>query len=244
MKTVGHKDDSTFEYKLIDFFTNQWQTLATLVILAIVISGGIVSYRYFERSKEKQAQEQLYVLQKALKDKTKEIDQTAAKVPAQTKTPETLVKNYGDILPKFTTFIGDHEGRKAAYMAAIQVASLAVDYKDFARAENILKMVINMPSRHDVFWDLVNGQYTGVLIQEGKCEQAIPILKEIANSKPHAFFQAHALLRLGACYIKTKSYNKAEDAFVRIQTDFPQSEAALEARDLKRLILIRRGQKS
>ncbi len=254
VKTVSHQDDSTFEYKLIDFFTNQWQTLATIALLAIVVFGGVVSYRYFERSKEKQAQEQLYVLQKALKDKTKEITQVPAvqksgdsvsAAPAEpVKTPETLAKNYGDILAKFTKFISRHQGRKAAYMAAIQAAALAVDYKDFSRAESVLKMVINVPSRHDLFWGLVNGQYTGVLIQEGKCEQAIPTLKKIADNKSHAFFQAHALLRLGACYIKMKKYDKAEDAFVRIQTDFPQSEAAFEARDLKRLILIRRGQKS
>ncbi len=262
------QDDSTFQYKLIDFLTNQWQSLAMIVILAIVVSGGFVSYQYFERSKEKSAQEQLFVLQNKLNDKTKQIDQAyqdavaaqqkqvasetkskkkAAKIQPPmppVKTPETLAQNFGDILPQFTAFIRSHEGRKAAYMAAIRAASLAADYKDFKQAENILQLVINEPKHKDLFWGLLNGQYSGVLIQENKCEQAIPILEKIADNPAHAFFQAHALLRLGACYIQIKNYDKAEDAFVRIQTDFPQSEAAYEARDLKRLILIRQGQKS
>src|SRR6185312_13789263 len=109
------QDDSTLEYKLIDFLTNQWQTLAMIVVLALVVAGGFVSYRYFQRSKEKRAQEQFYVLQKALEDKTKTVDQ-AAQAKAD-KTPDALAKNFGEILPQFTSFIRAHEGSKAAYIA-------------------------------------------------------------------------------------------------------------------------------
>jgi predicted negative regulator of RcsB-dependent stress response len=160
------------------------------------------------------------------------------------KTPELLDKNYGDILKQMDTFIQTHRGRKAAYMAAIQSAALASDYKNFDRAEGFLRKVNDGPSPDDLFWGLIKGQLTAVLIDEKKCGEAIPELVKISDNANQSFFQPHALLRLGACYIESKDYDKAQATLLRIEKDFPRTQAAYEAKDLKRLVLIRRGQKS
>ena len=256
--------DSTLQYKLTEFIANWWQTFVLIAVLLILGFGGAVSYQAFERQKEKQAQNKLYVLHKEMQNETIALEksnqtETAAnqkgkknkltaknKTPAKpAKTPQMLAKDYGSILKKYVTFIRKYENRKASYMAAIEAASLAAKYNDDHRAESILKMVINRPSKNDLFWALLNGQYAGILIHDNKCAEAIPVLNSIVNNSAYSFFRSHALLRLGACYIETKNYNRAHDALVRVQTDFPQSVAArFEAPILKRLILLRQGQKS
>jgi predicted negative regulator of RcsB-dependent stress response len=260
---------ATVEGTMTEFLARNVQTIISAVVVVFVGAGIFLAYGYFAKAQETKAQEELFSIEKIVEDKAKALEKdatdkqtvdtaatakadkknkktAAAKLdkPVIEKTPESLEKNFSEPLKQYDQFIQAHQGKKAAYIAAIHAATLSSDYKDFGRAESFLKKVAAGPAPDDLFWGLVKGQLTGILIEEKKCNEAIPELVKISENKAQSFFQPHALLRLGACYIEAKDYDRAQAAFLRIEKDFPHTQAEFEAKDLKKLVLLRRGQKS
>ncbi len=174
----------------------------------------------------------------------KEVKKPEAKKPKVEveKTPQSLAAKFSEDLTNYDHFIQSHANKKASYMAAIQAAKLSADYKDYDRAEKILRAVVNTPDRSDLFAGLLRAQLSTVLIDEKKCGDAISELTKITENPAQSYFHPHAFLRMGACYIETKDWEKAQTALTRVEKDFANTQAASDAKQLKRLLILKKSQ--
>ncbi len=214
---------------------------ATMTLIAVAIGyGSIIGYKAYELKKEKQAQEKLFAIQKAVEEKTEEFEKPDKKIE---KNPESLVKNFEDQIKNYEEFIGDHEGNKAAFMAAVQLAGLSVTYKDLERAEKVLSGVVEN-ARHDLFGGLVISQLGTVLMDLKKYPAAIEQFSNLLENKKQTYFHPQALLRLGTCYLENGDFEKAESSFKRLESDFPTTQAAGDAKNLIKLLALKKGDKA
>jgi predicted negative regulator of RcsB-dependent stress response len=241
-----------------------WKPVFGILVVSVVVYGGYLSFNAVQEHREKSAQEELFTIQKQVDKKTEELlkalepkeeskakdakvakkDKPAEKPKELEKTPETLVKNYGDQIAAYEKFIADHANHKAAYMAAVKLAGLAADYKDSARAQKVLAGVVDQPSHNDIFYGLLRAQLSSVLMDLNQHKEAIKILNEIVDNKEFTYFHPQALIRLGACYLETGDFEKAQATFSRVEADYPQTQAAGEARNFKKLVSMKKGAKS
>ncbi len=252
------KKELSFEAQTAHFIASAARPFLYTVLVALVAAGSYLGYRHYQTTLESKSQEELFSLQKNVEDKEKKINsdaqekveagkenkkadkKPAAKVEVE-KTPQSLVATFSDDLKHYDEFIRTNANKKAAYMAAIQSARLASDYKDYARAESTLRQVVNAPEKTDLFAGLLRAQLSTVLIEQKKCTEALAELNQITDNKAQSYFHPQALLRMGACYIENKDWDKAQSALTRVEKDFSNTQAAGDAKQLKRLLLLKRG---
>jgi predicted negative regulator of RcsB-dependent stress response len=248
--------------KAIDHF---WRPVFVGLVVVAVAFGAYLAYDAYSDHKETQAQEALFQIQKELDSKQKDLEklETEALVKNEDKsknakkaapklnkdveaklkkTPENLESTFGDTLKKFDDFIGSNAGNKASFMAAVQVAGLATIYNDLPRAEKWLSQVVSGVKTGDLFYGLVKSQYGSVLMDLKKFSEAAMQYEDITEVKEQKYFHPQALLRLGICYIELNDPVKAEAAFARLMADHPTTQAANEAKQMKKLMALRQGE--
>lgn len=214
-----------------------WRPFLGAIVAALIGYGAYLLYAQFEMSKEETAQEAYFALQKKIEDKSRAIASDKAAV----KNSETLQKNFSDVLNEGEAFVQSYAGRKASYMAAIQLAGLLVEYKDYARAEKLLTSAAASLNENDFFSGLLRTQLGSILLETKKYDAAVEQFQKIVSAKKLASFHPHALLRLGTTYLEAGSFDKAEATFVRVEQDHPQTSAAQDAKSFRRLVKIKRG---
>lgn len=268
-ETPAHKKhkEKTLEAQAANYIFEMAKPFAVIAGAVLILGAGYYGYKHFAATQETKAQEELYTLQKNVDDKEKKIEKEAEdKVKGKAdfgklkkldtkkleemmakaevvKDQKSLAANFADDLNNYEKFIQSHNGKKAALMAAIQGAKLASDYKDFARAEKILRLANAGVENTDMFAGLVRAQLSTALIGQSKYSEAIGELTKITDSPKLSFFHAHALLHLAACFLETKDFEKAQSALTRIEKDFGNTQAASEAKQLKRLLLLKKSNK-
>jgi predicted negative regulator of RcsB-dependent stress response len=129
-------------------------------------------------------------------------------------------------------------------MGAVQVAGLAVDYKDLDRAKKTLEQVATEPNKSSLFFGLLRTQLGSVLMDLKQYNEAITQFQQVVDNKNQIFFHAHALLRMGSCYMEMGEWDKAESAFKRIEAEHDKTQAAQDAKNLKRLLSLKKGTKA
>jgi predicted negative regulator of RcsB-dependent stress response len=248
---MAEQKEITLEAKTVQFLAKHAKAAAAAIVVCAVAGAAYIAYGMYEGSLEAKSQEELFTIQKTVEEKeqklTKQDEASIEKAkapkadagPKFEKTPQSLAANFTDDLKRYADFIGSHKGKKASYMAAIQAARLAKEYKDFPQAEKILAGVVEVPNSNDIFSGLLRAQLGAILMDENKCPDAVKQLNQIVDNKAQSYFHAHSWLRLGACYIETKEWDKAQSALARVEKDFANTQAAGEAKDLKRLALLR-----
>ena len=254
-----HKKEITPEAKVTLFLSKFWKPVLGVAALAVVLSAAYFAYSAYAKSVEKKAQEQLFAIQKKLADKKESLlaeekkssdkkgapDKKGAKNPTPQKsvekTPDLFSKNFGEIVDDYRKFINAQSGHKASYMAAIEIAGLASEYKDYPKAEEVLLSVSHKPAKKDIFFGMLRSQLGSVLMDLGKYKEAKEQFLAVTENKDQEIFHAQALLRLGVCYLLDKEYDLAQKAFVRIEKDHAATGAAMEAANYKKLIALRKG---
>ena len=251
----------TAEVEVSKMIDKVWRPAMTALIAAGVGYGGFIGYRAYEVSKENAAQEKLFLIQKSVEDKLEELTKpdeekvtTGKKLNKKEerespkalkeieKSPESLVKNFESQIQSYEKFIENHKGHKASYMAAIQLAGLSVEYKDLSRAEKVLSGVVER-AKNDLFGGLVTSHLGTVLMDQKKYKEAIEQFSSLVDDKKQTYFHPQALLRLGTCYLETGDFGMAETTFKKIEVDFPSTQAASEAKNLIKLIALKKGDK-
>lgn len=219
--------------RAIDHF---WRPIFISLTIMGLCFAGYLAYSAYQTSLEKAAQEKLFSLQKRVEEKKEAIEKSEKE-----KNPETLQKNYGDILKDYDTFIARETGKKASYIAAIQVAGLALTYKDLSLAEKSLSSVAGIVKPNDIFYGLIKSQLGAVLMDLKKYQEAANQYEILAEEKSQTYFHPYALLRLGVCYIELGDFEKAEVQFSKLLAAHPSTQAANEAKNMKKLVALRRG---
>ncbi|OFZ11919.1 MAG: hypothetical protein A2Z20_02890 [Bdellovibrionales bacterium RBG_16_40_8] len=241
-------------YVVIEKYGRQF---ALLMLLGVLVYGSYLVYNWNLDRSEKNAQEELFVMQKKIETKANDLakaDEEATKTKLDKKiesakkselekTPEALTKNFAEQIQEYEAFIQANKGRKAESMAAIRLAELSVEYNDFLRAEKILS-AITLKHKDDVFFGLVKMQLGSVLMDEKKYSEAIEQFTLVVDTPEQKAFHPQALLRIGACHLETGDYLKAESILSRLEADHPTTQAANEGKNLRRLALLKKAEKS
>jgi predicted negative regulator of RcsB-dependent stress response len=240
--------------------------VGALVVLTVA-TGAYFALGAWQTHREKAVQEELFVIQKKIEKITEDLNkkndeanktseeknsaqskdkkktETAKKIEI-VKTPETLNEHYNDTLSVLEKFVAEHKGHVAGAMGAVQAAGLAADYKDLERAKKTLEQVATEPNKGSLFFGLLRTQLGSVLMDLKQYNEAATQFQQVVDNKKQTFFHAHALLRLGSCYMETGEWDKAETAFSRIEADHANTQAAQDAKNLKRLLSLKKGAKA
>lgn len=213
---------------------NLWRPMFLALVVVAVGFGGYLAFDAYQKNLEKHAQEELFALLKRVEDKKE-------KMTEADKNPETLQKNYGDILKDYNVFVANQKGRKASYIAAIQIAGLALSYNDLNLGAKYLSQVDSTVKSGDIFFGLIKSQLGSVLMDLKKYQEAAEQYEILATNKSHTYFHPQALLRLGICYLELGDFSKAEDHFTKLLTAHPSTQAANEAKNMKKIVALRKG---
>lgn len=228
--------------KIID---KVWRPALIALIFVGIGYGGFIGYGAYSTNIEKKAQEQLFLIQKEIESKTEVLTKTnPEKKPDQAKeiekSPKSLVENFEGQIKSYEKLIADYKGHKASFMAAIQLADLFVTYNDLVRAEATLVELASIV-KGDLFGGLVLSQLGTVLMDQKKYSEAIPHFTNLVENKKQAHFHPQALLRLGTCHLESGEFEKAEGVFKRLEADFPNTQAASDAKNLLKLVRLKKG---
>lgn len=268
---MSKKHEVTAEVEVSKVLEKVWYPLIGGVVAFSVIFGGYLAYSYYAKSQEQTAQEQLFAIQKKVEEKNEQLakeeekkeeakgakkdekkDQMAealkkaadkAKIEEE-KTPQLLQTRFADVIQDYENFISQNMGKKAAYMAAVQVAGLALEYKDLDVAEKVLTSATQNMSRTDLFAGLVRSQLGTVLLDKKKYAEAKEQFQKVIDSKELTSFHPQALLRLGVCYYSSGEFDQAESTWNLLEKDHPLTQAAEQAKGFKKLLTLKKGAKS
>ena len=254
---------STIEVAISRLIDKGWRPFAVGVAVCIGLYGGYVAYSFVKSNQEKKAQEQLFTLQKELNQKQEELlkanqaDQNEDKIgdkkndkknkdkskesPAVVKNPETFKTHFSSLSDQFTQFIKQQSGHKAALIAAVDIAGLAYEYKNFELSVEVLNSVVNTLSDKDVFSGLIRTQLGSSLMELKKYPEAKAQFQKIIDAEGLKSFHPQALLLNGVCALETGDFDGAQFSFSRLEQDFPLTGAANSAKDFKKLIALKKG---
>jgi predicted negative regulator of RcsB-dependent stress response len=246
----------SLEEKLSQWFYNNRLLMIVapvIIIVAALAYGGIT---YFKTESEKKAQADLFRVKSAIEKKMEAIakdeeknrtefeeknKKTKLKYVAAEKTPAALDEKLKIEIADLSRIVEQYKGSNASPMAAIDLANIATEYKNWEMAENSLKKVINDLSKNSLYFPLVYGQLAFVLSENNKCKEALPYYDTILANKTHSSFHAQALLRKGVCHYQLSEWDPAEKAFNEIEKNHSQTSSVYSAKNFKRLIALKKG---
>lgn len=264
--------DTSFEAKILNTIAIIWKPTVALLVAGTLIAGGFMVFLSFKKHNEKQNQEALFVIQKKLNDKKEEIEKSLSaanakesskadeKVDAKAKikkaptkvavqkekilTQSELKSQFSEIIAEYTSFIQSHTGSKASYIASIELAGIASEYKDFELARNTLMIAINSANKNELFYGLMHMQLGSVLMDLNLPKEAEAQLILVTENKDQVVFHPQALLRLAGIYIELKEYNQSQKILNRLEKEFPRTSAYEESKGYKKIISLHQGANS
>jgi predicted negative regulator of RcsB-dependent stress response len=239
--------DTSVEAKTLNAIAKIWKPAVTLLVAGTVLAGGFMAYLSLQKHNEKQNQEALFVIQKKLNDKKDEIEKASNKVAVQKEkilTPSELKSQYSEIIAEHTSFIQSHAGSKASYIASIELAGIASEYKDFELARNTLMIAISSASKNELFYGLMHMQLGSVLMDLNLPKEAEAQLILVTENKDQVVFHPQALLRLAGTYIELKEYDQSQKILNRLEKEFPRTSAYEESKGYKKIISLHQGANS
>jgi predicted negative regulator of RcsB-dependent stress response len=228
----------------------QWTTehtrLVTLAALIFLVAfGGWALKNYFDKENELEAQTAYFPLEKALLEKRAQF--MAAEEPPPAKdaknkapTPQgpkptgDFTKDYGSEASALETFIDKYPHSKAAQMAALNLASIQNEYKQYENAEKTLGKVKNDSAT--LTSGLVLSELGNAQANRSNCQNAIETWNQVLNNKKAAFLQNSVKLKQALCYEALKNPDKAKSLYVEIQTADKQGALGKTAEKYFRLL--------
>ncbi len=228
-----------------------WKLILGICIVLILGGAGVVIQSTLSISKEKNAQENFFLIEKKFSDyKTKKDDveketpeKTSTKANTKSKTlvidkskteketPENLANQLESIKKEFESFITNNPNSKATQMAALYFAEISRLQNNTDAALNILLKVQNNDS--GLVNTLVQQQIGQLLANSEKYQEAIDIWQKIINRTEAKFLHNELKIQQALCYQKLNNMNKAEELLTNIanqksdnQTDTPSVKEA------------------
>lgn len=261
------KNELSGEGRIAGFFASYSQWI--LIFAALGVLGGLsfAGYSWNSKRLELAAQNELFSLYNAIEKKQqkleeeiltaneaaktdkngkpiKDLKKSKAEEKTLIKNPETLMAQLGEKIGPVESFIQNNPNRKASYIAAIQLAALATSYQDLPRAEKYLKDVVHLPPQGDAFAQMIRAQLTAVLMDQNKFDEAISFIKPVTENNQFPHFQPQALLYLATCHFKKGDYDQALASLNLVENEYPSTQAAINAKSLKKLVIMKQGSKT
>ena len=202
-----------------------------VVFVAFVVGGAAVAFvANNNKSKEKQAQESYYLVEKSfyeLKAKKETPPNPTAKVE-----PVDFTKSKQD----FEKIISTYPKSIAAQMSALNLASILIDENKSTEALNVLKNVETKSSSMVSY--LVQQQIGLLLADQDKCQEAIDTWEKVIKSSEASFLHAELQLQQALCYSKLNNSQKAEAILMNLsnQSANPEMGDATTAKEAEKYL--------
>lgn|GEM_PF-2021167 len=223
-------------------WTTEHTRLMLIAALAfVVIAGGWAIKSYTDKQKELEAQSAYFPLEKALLEKRSQF--MAADEPnpnKKTPTPEAVkasgdfTKDYGSEASALNTFIDKYPSSEAAQMAALNLASVQNEYKQFDAAEKVLEKVKSNSSTF--ISGLVMSELGNTKANLNNCQNAIETWNTVLTNKKAAFLQGSVKLKQALCYEALKNPEKAKSLYAEIKATDKDGTLGKTADKYKRLL--------
>ena len=210
---------------------NNWKIIVG-IFAAFVVGGAAVAFtNHFATEKEKKAQEAYFNVEKKLNElKAKK---TAPPEAKETK-PEAV--DFTAVKKDLEKVIADYPNSVASQMAALHLASVLVDEKNFDLALTTLQKVENKDK--GLVNTLIQQQIGQLLADKDKCTEAIAVWQKILDRKEASFIHSELKLQQALCYSKTNDMKKAEEILTNLASQAPNEEmgAAATAKEAEKYL--------
>jgi predicted negative regulator of RcsB-dependent stress response len=216
----------------------QWKLVLGVLVAALVVTGVVVVANAQSAQKEKKAQESYFAVEKQYLDLKTKQSNPDPKAKDQAPVDFTAVK------AAFEKVITDHPQSIAAQMAALHIASLLVEEKNFDAALATLQKVESKDK--GLVNTLVQQQIGQLLADKEKCTEAITVWQKIIDRKEAAFLHNETKIQQALCYTKINDLKKAEEILTNLANqnanqDMGNSSASKEAEKYLRLIQFKKA---
>ena len=179
------------------------------IFMAFVVGGAAVAVTTnISQNKEKKAQEAYFNVEKKLNDlKSK---QAAPADPAK----KSEVVDFTLVKTDLEKVITDYPNSIASQMAAVHLAGILSEEKNYDAALTILQKVENKDK--GLVNTLVQQKIGQLLADKDKCNDAIKVWQKVIDRKEAAFIHSELKLQQALCYAKTNDLKKAEEILTNL----------------------------
>lgn len=238
----------------------RWSKPALGLVLAALIGGaGWAAYTTVKDRVESKAAEALAPLEKEVQTKREGFErarmQASMPAPVDKKTGKKadvppkveglptgdLSKDYGDLPLRLQSFIDENKGRRAGFMAALALADVQSDYKQWESAEKTMTQALSYIRKDDLFY-AVGFMKLGLIQSQVSCDQAVVSWRRITDNSPFTEFHAESWLEQGYCLEKLKNLDEARSVYRKVVEKHAGTAAAQRAQKLLALLQPRDGQ--
>lgn len=222
------------------FFEKQWKLVSGVLLVGVIVGGVFALWSTMSLQKEKAAQESYFTVEKKLLDlKAK---QAAPKEAGKDTTKDVV--DFSQTKKDLEKVISDYPNSVAAQMAAIHLAKLLINDKDFVVALATLQKVENKGT--GLVNTLVQQQIGHLLVDNNKCQEAITIWQKILDRKQAAFIHNEIKIQQALCYTKLNDFKKAEEILTNlanqsVNPEIGDATSSKEAEKYLRLIQFKKA---
>lgn len=214
----------------------QWKLILSLAAALIIFAGAMAYMSMHSVKKEKVAQESYFAVEKKLND-----IRNAQMNPA---TAGKVAPDFTDVKTELEAVMADHPDTIAAQMAALHLANLLVQEKNFDLALSHLQKVENTDK--GLVNTLVQQQIGQLQADKNQCNDAIATWDKILKRKEAEFLHGELKLQQALCYTELNDLQKAEEILTNLanQTanpDIGNSSTSKEAEKYLRLIQFKKA---
>lgn len=183
-----------------EFFEKNWKPVAGILVAALVVLAAVGIWNERQKSREQQAADLFYQLQK-----------NAGELAKQKKAAEAEQA----LQPLFDQF--PHS--RSAYEATLQVGDMFMDQQSYAEAVKRYEKAAAMA--RDPFSRLLASYNLGIAQEAaGQFQEAVASYGTALGVKGSDFLQPEILLAQARCYEALKNVAKAVEIYKEIQTKF------------------------
>lgn len=240
----------TLSDKLLQWIEKNALLLGILVTAALVVGLGALAFDQYEGWTERKAAGRIYEAESALNQKreefakadndrlqamTKEMsDKKDKKMPKLEPLKVDFEANYAAPAATYEKAILADKNSKAAAIAAINLAGFYLSNNKAELAAALLEQVGGGGS--GTLKALLQAQRATLAMEKGDFERAINEFEMITQNKEVDFLHSVALLKIGVCYERLQQLDRAKETYIRVSTEFGETESARTAKGYLRLL--------
>lgn len=239
----------TLSDKLLKWVEDNAIIIGGVVTLALVVGLGMLAYDQWTNYSERKAAGRIYEAEAVLNQKREEQSKL------ESNRLEEMAKNIADKKanvkkpePTKVDFEATFAGPAAAYEKAIladknsQAASIAaINLAGFYLTNNKTELAASLLEQvggggSGTLKALLQAQRATLAMEKGDYEKAIGEFDQIVKNKEVDFLHSIALLKIGVCYERLQQTDRAKETYIRVSTEFGDTESARTAKGYLRLL--------
>lgn len=235
--------------KFLKWVEDKSVILAVVAAVALVAGLSLIGYQQWDARQERLATTRIYEAQAALlkkqEDQQKIESDRLQKMAEEASAKKSKMPSYQPLKVDFDSTFGalaqaveqaiiKEKSSKAALVAAIHLAGLYMNHDKVDQAFHLLSQLKGQGE--GAVGALLTAQRATVAMDKGEFETAIKDFEKIVSNKDVDFLHSSALLKIGLCYEKLNQLDQARQTYLRVSTEFGDTESARTAKGYLRLL--------